>query len=134
MSESLLEIRHPDLRRLFTIWSLISADSAYAYLHAGMFEEFKEHLLILELHGHNRSIRELHVGLAIRDLEEDATITVAIDAVAGSHQPLMLEWTNSEDKRLVGLILPFRQHHSGGLQIVAAIYLARPASPNTQSE
>lgn len=123
MSESLLDIRHPYLARLHTIWRLISNDDQTWVMDADLLEVFKDNLIILERDDTNERTHQVHVGSSLsQEFVADATVATAMDAVWRSQQPMTLEWTSGRNTRHTALFLPFGRQEHGTSQVVAAIY------------
>ena len=122
MSESLLDIRHPHLACLHTIWRLISNDDQTRAVGADLLGDFKDNLIILELDDIKQRTHQVHVGSSLtQELVADATVATAMDAIWRSQQPMTLEWTSGRDARHTALFLPFGRQEDGTSQVVAAI-------------
>lgn len=126
LSESLLELRHPDLARLYTIWKLMCADQRHAAVDADLLLDFKDNVLIVERDDQDGSMREIHAGA---ELDSDAcsheAVVTAIVEVARLQRPLSFEDSNIMDERQTMLVLPFLGTTAGATRVVVAIYPAR---------
>ena len=123
MSESLLDIRHPYLARLHTIWRLVSNDDQTRVVDADLLGVFKDNLITFERDDIKQRTHRVHVGASLsQELVADATVATAMDVVWRSQQPMTLEWTSGRNTRHTALLLPFGRQEDGTSQVVAAIY------------
>lgn len=138
MGESLLQVRHPALDRLYTIWRLLRADNRSPPASAAdpdLLHEWQDHLVIVEANKTSGALRELHVGdklessVASRD-----TIRTAITEVSNSHQPILVEESIGRNERYTALLLPFYDACDGVVRVMVAIYHAPQVSNGRTAE
>ena len=128
MGESLLQVRHPQLDRLYTIWKLLRAENNSPLASAAspdLLRDWQDHLVIVGADKASGALRELHIGAAVvGEIASSDVIRAAITEVSNSQQPILVEESIGQNERYTALALPFGDADNGVVRVIVAIYHA----------
>lgn len=126
MGESLLQVRHPALDRLYTIWRLLRADNRSPPASAAepdLLREWQDHLVIVEANKASGALRELHIGAdVVGEIASSDVIRAAIAEVSDIQLPILVEESIGRSERYTALTLPFGDADDGVARVIVAIY------------
>lgn len=128
MGESLLQVRHPALDRLHTIWKLLLTDNGWPPASAAdsdLLRDWQDHLVIVEANKASGALRELHIGAdVVGEIASSDVIRATITEVSNIQQPIVVEESIGQNERYTALALPFGDADDGVARVIVAIYHA----------
>lgn len=125
MGESLLEIRHPELDRLYAVWRLLCAFEDRPPISAAdpnVLRDWQEHVVIVHFEESADTHRQIHVGDAIAGGNMPDLAISSVNPASSNREPFIMEDTDSHGQRWAMLLLPFGRCADHATRVVAAIF------------